>query len=153
MGAQRGLVVTAFPMDKILLFFFRFTGPPGTAHHTVNTAEKRLKKIASFHVVSLAISTLPRTVYVLTVFALNLHVERNTPLNTLHFFCNVLLLSNSIVDPIMFFVLYHQPCRRRNNDSNNSNNSNNSNSNNSNSNMGAEKVISGMVNQNSEQSA
>ena len=56
--------------------------------------------------ICLAVSTLPRAVYVLTVFALNIRVERGDPLNTFYYFCNVLILSNSIVDPILFFVLF-----------------------------------------------
>ena len=88
---------------------FRFTGPPGSRHHQANQHQNKFKWISLLHIVSFIFTVAPYSVY--NLISLTMKKEEEQSSFKVKFFLTELLACNSLLDSIIYFILF-QPCRR-----------------------------------------
>ena len=94
----------------------RFTGPPGSENHQNNSLEKKFKRVATLHIISLVVTLVPQITFDTVLYVMDMREENSQILSILGIVFWFLANCNSVVDPIMFFVVFRSklPCSRLN---------------------------------------
>ena len=91
----------------------RFTGPPGAENHQNSSLEKKFKRVATLHLLSLVVTFLPYITFNFVLYLKNLSEEESRTLFIIDTVFWFVADCNSVADPIMFFLVFcpkHQ-CR------------------------------------------